>query len=118
MKNRIIKFRVWLKDINRFMYPISWADLAQMVTNNEENPSNLVFQQFTGLTDKNGKEIYEGDILSTLAGMQIGEIKFFNAEFCCHLGGASAYNSLSYCLREYYCVNVIGNIFENPSLIK
>lgn len=67
--------------------------------------------QFTGLLDKNGKEIYEGDIIE-LDGYKY-EILFIDGEYC----GKSM---LSEQLQMFEIVNgeVIGNIYENPDLIK
>ena len=62
---REIKFRVWDKEKSEmfFVEDIYWAEVDESITNingwNNENP----LMQFTGLKDKNGKEIYEGDIV-------------------------------------------------------
>jgi hypothetical protein len=81
-----------------------------------------IIQQYTGIKDKNGKEIYEGDICN--AGMVTGSIDFI-------IGGFSlASNPLIEFLPKDACVfspdfdpswidvEVIGNIFENPELLK
>ena len=56
MNNRQIKFRVW---DNRNKNCVGGPFEAKFLNNPE-----YTVQQFTGLTDQNGKEIYEGDILT------------------------------------------------------
>jgi uncharacterized phage protein (TIGR01671 family) len=83
--------------------------------------SRIVWQQYTGLKDKNGKEIYEGDICN--AGMVTGPIDFI-------IGGFSlASNPLIEFMPKDACVfspdfdpswidvEIIGNIFENKELL-
>jgi uncharacterized phage protein (TIGR01671 family) len=57
--SREIKFRAWDIQKKRYHYPELWDNTM---------PSNwkdhYILEQFTGITDKNGKEIYEGDLLN------------------------------------------------------
>jgi uncharacterized phage protein (TIGR01671 family) len=57
---REIKFRCWHKTLNKFTLPFlcDGDDLNEIFQN-----VNYEFMQWTGLHDKNGKEIYEGDII-------------------------------------------------------
>ena len=123
--NRKIKFRAWDKCKKRMLEisRINFISNAVFYKEDLQHVGNIgdhccVLMQFTGLTDKNRKEIFEGDIVRTLTkGVYYitydkGRFLLFKENF-----GEMARQSL----LEYYSQNdleVIGNIFENPDLLK
>ena len=80
--------------------------------------------QYTGLTDKNGTKIFEGDIVEYEAGgkLRIGRVFFsdFRASFSVTAGkngSARINNDLFNYIQNGNSVTVIGNIYDNPELI-
>jgi uncharacterized phage protein (TIGR01671 family) len=76
--------------------------------------------QFTGLLDKNGKEIYEGDILERKQGKKPDVQTFKNEVFFTHGGFAIRFKTGSAYLSQltFGIGEVIGNVWENPELLK
>ena len=121
---REIKFRVWYKNGERFYYDGFLLSLAGEVLNNYgslgdnqyevypvEGDGQTVLQQYTGLLDKNKKEIYEGDLLKYSVNNRIIKIIYLNGGFKCQGG----YDLFFYVENQ---VEIIGNIFQTPELVK
>lgn len=119
--NREIKFRAWEPD-SKTMYlqamvgepanPSVWTK-----ANWRECTENVVVMQSTGLTDKNGKEIYENDLMKSIGkyGEEIGRVVFNNASYEVYI--VSGFGTGSYVpINEMQ--KVIGNVFETPNLLK
>jgi hypothetical protein len=127
-KVREIKFRAW--DTNdktwatidgRWDFRYNMEDGYFFTVEGPENESwteavtegSLILQQYTGLKDKNGREIYEGDILAGI--MLSGVVQWNNslAKYTVQLSpeGWHDLSSLNY-MKE-----VIGNIYDNPELL-
>jgi uncharacterized phage protein (TIGR01671 family) len=118
---REIKFRAWDKKYNQM---VSWDDISKnniigaLINNNNRSISHGVLMQFTGLLDKNGVEIYEGDILyfepyETHGNDRVVEYK--DGAYHGRLIRSGYSKLLSECVYE---TKVIGNIYENPGLLE
>ena len=59
--NREIKFRAWNKLDKKMI--TDWLSCGPELNSNFRNPVDWVYMQFTGLLDKNGREIFEGDVV-------------------------------------------------------
>ena len=130
--NRVIKFRAWdfvNKQFlnNEFLISTTKGGSIEVCGVSRQNDSSLInediiFLQFTGLHDKNGKEIYEGDIC-----------KYYNkynefcytrvVKYCPMLACFGLYPNMEE-VWQYESdwlkiseVEVIGNIYENPELL-
>ena len=81
----------------------------------KEDIRNVTLMQFAGLKDRNGKDIYEGDVFTVGANKKVFECRFERGCFVAYLDGKQ-YGIIGE-LHEMY-ITVIGNIHENPELKK
>lgn len=85
--------------------------------NNILYKKDLKIMQYTGLKDKNEKEIYEGDILFESFGERYYKVVFENASFRAEAEGDFEEYSLDLIDVVAQGCEVVGNIYENPELL-
>lgn len=128
---RELKFRAWDTEAKCYVKdPILTDNFGQVYEVCEEasnkrgtclitHKPNVILEQYTGLKDKNGKEIYEGDIFEDDYNGGYEVVKWIDerAAFClCYMGYERD-------VEEFYTrytneMEVIGNIHENPELLE
>lgn len=116
---RTIKFRAWNPELKKMSKPFSFGQILNFWDTNFKSlePDKEIVMQFTGLHDKNGKEIYEGDIVlqQTNNGKKPYEVKFdFGCFYAGFHNGSSTKVSPKLIQKNS---EVIGNIHENTELL-
>ena len=127
--NREIKFKVWCKENEQFIQfnKMGFSEdgslwYVQGVDENEEetdlpyfeNQNDWELMQYTGLKDRNGVEIYEGDIVQYFRN-ELAEIIFQNGGV--DIRGLSSMDREPLQSRLGF-MEVLGNIYENPELLE
>lgn len=127
---REIKFRAWDTPFNKMIYDNSLITInldgtvnygnAELTSRDTYLQYPIVLMQFTGLKDKNGKEIYEGDIVNdckvvTFGHYDVGEYEDNESGIGWHITYQGKPLSGIYLGKN---LEVLGNIYENPELLK
>lgn len=119
---REIKFRAWNEITKHMSYSGTWSlagncDLFNTVDEFFNSENHVRFMQFTGLKDKNGKEIYEGDVILS-ENFNSTHLVIWGPRIQATVIRHQAGWPPQYLDCEYAGWKVIGNIYENPELIK
>ena len=123
---REIKFRAWDKKAKEMIYEaleiknIGLGEGSVLIDERTQRGSELIWMQYTGLKDRNGKEIWEGDILEYdfLNDRGNGIVEFKGDGWWIRLlASLEAVGQLSYAIN-YLNPKIIGNIYENSDLKK
>lgn len=136
---REIKFRGKMLDGGRWIYGslLTWPDgetyilydrdFATTVTMSKDPVRPETVGQYTGLKDKNGKEIYEGDIIEQAAFRYDKNVHRYRMAWIDKTGEFGAFEigkpigpPTMYCVIAHFCkiMEVIGNIHDTPELLK
>lgn len=125
--NREIKFRIW--DIeNKEMLKVQELDFEPTFYggriairpdqyNDYFDTEDMILMQYTGLRDKNGKEIYEGDIVKITGSKEIdiGKVIYEYNGFIVDVMNMDRFYGRVHLLEKF--TEVIGNITDNPELL-
>ena len=127
MNQRMIKFLAWDIDVKRMStivhlgdgivcFPNDTLPIAFCATRTER----FVFRQYTGLNDKDGQEIYEGDVVENhhpemTSGIYI--VRFSLSDFGTRFEIVNHTTGVNRWWKEATC-RVIGNIYQNPELLQ
>jgi len=117
---REIKFRVWADTDGGpkmvYLSPMELCDNGIWFDGSEEHMENHVVMQYTGMRDKTGREIYEGDILDDNA-YGLWRVEWIDGEFVAvDTGSKCNWYSLWYFHSKFKDAFVAGNIYENKDI--
>ena len=118
---RTLKFRAWDSRNKKYaltgFHIIGECTVFDLVKQYSiENFVDLEVEQYTGYKDCNGKDIYEGDVFKP--GVYPWDaVEFENGQWQVNLRGCRIHN-LAELIEDGHDLEVVGNIHENPELLK
>lgn len=118
---REIKFRAWHRPFKKTKWGSEYIYGPKAFNFWNMSPEDYILEQYTGLHDKNGKEIYESDIVEIIGlfGFKfIGQVVYDQFGFNLKDFWCSGFDYPSLAFSEEHEWEVIGNIHENPEFLE
>lgn len=119
---RVIKFRIWSKLLCEWLtnheildYNPRAVTINHIFNHIDLNEDDIIYQQYSGIYDINVKEIYEGDIIQRDLVIDQVYVCEYSEEECAYV--LRYYDDIIY-LSDFKNIKIVGNIFENPELLK
>ena len=109
----IPKYRAWNSETKEIEVFKTYEEISELFLALSADDGFYSIMQSTGLKDKNGKEVFEGDVVKCNG--LLGTIESFKAMWICSFVKYNNYQKVGFFAQE---IEVVGNIYENPELLE